>query len=590
MTIRRVRTPEGAEHYGQPIGSIITSDGDVNLPAKLKKVVDAFKKESYYDYGEQEDRKVADLKSAEHSVGQCSGSSSAFDGFGDDYNLDAKPLETMYGDDRFATIHYASVVDMDGTRWVIDYAFRQFEEDSPWPLVIPLDEYLANPAIRGTTVGDVKVKSGTMSTNPKEGGVMETKIRRVRTPEGVAKFGQPIGSIIVADAIPSRRRALFSRPEKISLPSADKPVSASPRAKVGKEKIDRRGVPRLDRATSPYKGWLAWQHNKDGSAYYVGPDPKRPGSYVAVDKSGKVIARGPSQGEAKIALDQTIGTYKPDKARDDYSFLKEDPSPKEIEAWQKKFGLKLPPGGQFEITTDESKSVIGRYIDIRGDVKNIQNPRAAQEGQVEKWKRVKELSKALREGALGEELAREALTDQTAAAVLLMRRTGMRAASSSDRQRGEEFAYGATNLLNSHISNGPGGSIVIEYVGKKGQRTRKEIRDPELIAAIKAHWDPNDKRGHLFPDTNSEKTLDYIREETGGDFENHDLRRYMGSLIAATYVKRLRGNKPRTEAEFKALQKKVAQEVADQLGNTVQQALNYYIDPAVWSAWKDGLP
>jgi DNA topoisomerase IB len=86
---------------------------------------------------------------------------------------------------------------------------------------------------------------------------------------------------------------------------------------------------------------------------------------------------------------------------------------------------------------------------------------------------------------------------------------------------------------------------------------------------------------------------DYLGDAMGDDFTAKDFRTWGGTLhavrgLAATPLpKKTRGGNP-GERALAAAQNSVVKEVAAILGNTAAVCRKAYIDPVVFSAWRDG--
>lgn len=432
---------------------------------------------------------------------------------------------------------------------------------------------------------------------------MEHKARRVRTPEGAEHYGQPIGSVIVADATStnflSRARDRVAR-SRTSTPASEKPAQQStpvtrapnrPRNVSTSTAAPKRGrgrpkTAKITKFDSGDKAWQGWEY--EGERFLVGRNPGDEGAaWVALDANDgeSIIAWADSPGEAVNEVERYLGIYKEPETRTDWSHLEGRlPTDEERAQFREVHGVSIPPAwGSVQFTLEPGNPVIARGINPAGKWQSLAAAHATGESTASKFKRLQTMRAHIRK--LDEGLGEEALTDDTAAAVLLMRRTGIRVGS-SDYQRGAKQAFGATTLRHEHVSF-EGDALRLRFTAKEGIDQDYTITDPEVVAAFRARYNPDaDPSERFFPKTHSDKTIDFIRKKTGKPFLNHDLRTYFATQYAQALVRKWRRNPPTTAAEFKRMRMDVAKSVSAQLGNNPQQALQAYIDPAVFSAYE----
>jgi len=179
-------------------------------------------------------------------------------------------------------------------------------------------------------------------------------------------------------------------------------------------------------------------------------------------------------------------------------------------------------------------------------------------------------------------LIKDSLEDDTAAAVLLMRKMGMRPGSEGDT-KAEKQARGATNLRVGDVRVTPGGTMKLDFTGKDGVHIVLPVTDPNVRKAIKSRLEGKDKGDRLFK-TNEGRAAQYMKSKTSG-FKLKDLRTYHANDKAAEQVATMRA--PKTKAEFNKARNAVGDAVCAHLGNTRTMALNSYINPAVFAPWRE---
>ena len=101
-----------------------------------------------------------------------------------------------------------------------------------------------------------------------------------------------------------------------------------------------------------------------------------------------------------------------------------------------------------------------------------------------------------------------------------------------------------------------------------------------------------DDDGELVP-VDSDEVNDYLREATGAAFSAKDFRTWGGTLaafqrLARTTLPYRADGAPAGERALAGLEKAVVREVAAALGNTPTVCRKSYIDPVVFTGWRDG--
>lgn len=406
------------------------------------------------------------------------------------------------------------------------------------------------------------------------------RVRRVRTAAGVQHYGQPIGSVIVADALPEavgRLADLHPSPKPLRAARASqrrsREVSEDGRLASATPK---RGAPKLSRVESDYEGWNKWVIGR--RSFYIGKEDD--GTWVATDADDNVLVEGTTAGGVKIALEKHLGIHKEVKQSSKTAHLKVA-TPEEIKGFKDIYGKPIPPGlHEIRITTDPKHHLIASGINSSGGTTFIYASWFEEGTAAAKWARVREFAQDAKK--LDRGLAKEALTDDTAAAVLLMRRTGIRVGS-SDEQVGSVQAFGATTLQGRHFRINEK-SVTLDFVGKEGVKQHFVIKDPDIIAMFKARED-RQRTTRVF-DTSDKKTIAFIREKTGKDgYKNHDLRTLLANEMAANLIQKWERRPPKTKTEYRRMRKEIGTAVAAQLGNNATQALSSYINPAIFAPY-----
>jgi len=248
--------------------------------------------------------------------------------------------------------------------------------------------------------------------------------------------------------------------------------------------------------------------------------------------------------------------------------------------------LRLPPGWKSaEISTDPAHHVLARGIDAKGREQRIYSPDHVQRQAAAKFARVQEGIEKLAQMqaqnkhdiASGDKKTREAATVWR-----LVQATGIRPGSERDT-KAEIRAYGATTLLGKHVVVDGSGNVRLRFTGKKGVSLDIPIHDDKIAADLFKRSEEAGPDGQLFATTAGE-LLDYSHTLNGGGFKTKDFRTIRGTLAARELVERL--PRPETEQQRCKAIREVARQVSELLGNTLVIALQSYIDPHVFDAWK----
>ncbi len=226
-------------------------------------------------------------------------------------------------------------------------------------------------------------------------------------------------------------------------------------------------------------------------------------------------------------------------------------------------------------------------VDSKGRVQPLYHPEYRKQQDDIKFQRVKALQDHL--DKIDAYLRKNAATDDTAGALMLSRKLGVR--NGSERNTGsDQSAYAATTLQRRHVRLYPGtGRVTLDFIGKAHKRSLLTTTDPDvykmMAARLKKPGNPSDQ---LFPAANEKKTNALLDELTGTrGFKVHDLRTNHANVVALKMVGNVR-RKPSSKTAFAKIRNGVADEVAKQLGDTRTVALKSYINPAVFKPlWND---
>lgn len=227
--------------------------------------------------------------------------------------------------------------------------------------------------------------------------------------------------------------------------------------------------------------------------------------------------------------------------------------------------VKVPPGWK-NIKFYEDKNYLATGIDKKGRLQYIYPKNISAKNERKKYRRVERLSKKKKV------ILNKIITDAKdgnieAQAVYTMFQTGFRPGSEKDTKADKE-AFGTVTLLKDHVKLKPNNKVQFDFIGKKGVRIKKEVKDELLSDIIKERQ----KDDTLFS-TNSAEVRDYFDKKTNGQFQLKDIRTLKAFEVADGVLDNTKSKDP------KEIKKEVVAEVSKSLGNTPAIAAQAYIAP-----------
>lgn len=243
-------------------------------------------------------------------------------------------------------------------------------------------------------------------------------------------------------------------------------------------------------------------------------------------------------------------------------------------------GIKLPPAWtNVQISDDHTSGLQAIGTDSKGRAQYVYSSAHTDRQSQAKFARIKALRQLI--PAIDSALKKDASSSDHAAALLLIRRLGLRPGSDQDTGA-EKKAFGATNMLVEHV-NISGDTVKFDFTGKKGVALSFTTKDPELAAVLAARVEGKSPQEKLF-ETNEKRVAAYLHAIARG-FKVKDLRTYYGTMFAFSIVESI--PIPKFDAERKKARADVANQVSAKLGNTPAVALASYIDPLVFASWEN---
>lgn len=361
---------------------------------------------------------------------------------------------------------------------------------------------------------------------------MKRRVMHVRTVAGENRYKKPIGAVIVDDV----------------------------------ELTYIREVP------SPYDDYQKYNGSK-GRVYWTMQDDN--GHYWVLDNNDEFLYDADNEADVLEWMDYDSS----DLASEDRGMRKPKPGYREITpAERREFKIPLAWVDVFVAEDMDSAELLAYGYDAADREQPRYTAYHFMRVDAVKFKRIQTLNRHTR--TIDSEVSQRWKTDDSAAALMLIRKMGMRVSTASET-RGKVKAFGATTLEARHVTINQG-SVRFQFVGKEGVNIDLLCKDPEVVEMIRQRKAGKSRTDQLFPETTSTKVNALLKEITGQKFTAKDLRTHIACTIALREVKKIK-TMPKTEREFNALRKKVAEAVSKQLGNRYQQALDSYINPAIFT-------
>lgn len=249
--------------------------------------------------------------------------------------------------------------------------------------------------------------------------------------------------------------------------------------------------------------------------------------------------------------------------------------------------LKLPPAWKdVQYSEDPGASLLAVGRDAKGRVQSVYSAKFVASQAEAKFSRISELMTKFDSIVEQNDNARKSDNPKTVEAadcLNLIMKMGVRPGSETDTGA-KVKAYGATTLEGKHVVQTEDG-VFLKFTGKKGVALSLRVDDKELANNLVERANKAGADGQLF-NTTDKALLDHTHSMDGGSFKTKDLRTRLGTQTALDAVNSM--PKPKDEKEYKKAVMEVAGQVSKKLGNTPVIALQSYISPVVFAAWKIG--
>jgi DNA topoisomerase-1 len=219
-------------------------------------------------------------------------------------------------------------------------------------------------------------------------------------------------------------------------------------------------------------------------------------------------------------------------------------------------------------------------IDVKGRTQYLYSAAHCEKAAAEKFSRIRAFRDALPK--ISDQINKDRETDESAAALYLIQKTGFRVGSNKDTLA-KTKAYGASTLLGKHVQI-KDDMVSFDFIGKKGVHIQRQVKDADLAADLAPRITHPDEP--IF-NTSDVAIRSYLGKISGEPFTPKDFRTWTGTETALKEV--MSDGTPSDEKDFNKRVHGVAVTVSKILGNTPDMALKAYIDPSVFSRWRSSM-
>ncbi len=248
--------------------------------------------------------------------------------------------------------------------------------------------------------------------------------------------------------------------------------------------------------------------------------------------------------------------------------------------------LKVPPAWtDVKVADDPNAPLQATGKDAKGRSQAIYSAKFSETQAALKFDRVSSLAKDM--PLVDSQLAKlRASGDEKLRAhgdcMTLVRAMGIRPGGDDDT-KAKVKAYGASTLEGRHIVT-DGKETRLKFIGKKGVPIDLVVEDPAIAKNLRERAKSAGANGRVFPGVSGGSLLATAHSLDHGGYKTKDFRTNLATDTASKLVKSM--PVPKDEKQYKKQALEVAKAVSARLGNTPTVALQSYIAPQVFAAWR----
>lgn len=247
--------------------------------------------------------------------------------------------------------------------------------------------------------------------------------------------------------------------------------------------------------------------------------------------------------------------------------------------------LKIPGSwANVRVATDPNSDLLAEGTDVGGRRQVVfaesHAGRRAASG-IAKMSELLEKREAMLEKTKKLATSSEQSTREAAQVMWLIEKLGLRAGSDKDK----DSIYGARTIQGQHVVK-DGEQVRLQFTGKDGVAVSVPVEDAELSQMLLAKKQRTGDSGRIFS-ISDDDLMEFANELSGGtgNLSPQDFRALTATELAIEEIEA--AEPPQGQEEYKSRVMEVAAKVAKSIGTTPVAALQSYIDPAVFSMWRE---
>jgi DNA topoisomerase I len=260
--------------------------------------------------------------------------------------------------------------------------------------------------------------------------------------------------------------------------------------------------------------------------------------------------------------------------------------------------LVIPPAWRHvRISPAQGGKLQAVGIDTSGRLQYIYHPKFADAQQRKKFARIEKFGEHMPElrKVTNEHISLDGFPRDKVLAIMTRLINSLYIRMGTDSSVRQFRTYGITTLGKRHITIGPNGNVVFEFVGKSRIKHKKVLVDTELAALLKGLTKLGGSR-KLFQYFDDEEKLRpvkpaqinaYIKSITAAEYSAKDFRTWGASLLAAIELAEMGVADDERLVQQNIV--KAVKKVAAELGNTPTVCRSSYIHPNILKAYSRGL-
>ena len=262
-------------------------------------------------------------------------------------------------------------------------------------------------------------------------------------------------------------------------------------------------------------------------------------------------------------------------------------TPDSLAAMKEERGIAVPPGwADVQLADDPNSACQAVGLDAEGRTQPKMSAAHTAQAKVEKHERCRIFYTVVPsiEYRAQEDMGGTGKSREDAACLLLIKHTGARVGGDEAKSKGQK-TYGASTLEARHVTI-EGATARLDFIGKTGKRNVYEVTEPHLVADLEARKAAAESDDARLYDTSDDRLRRYLKTAAGGqEFKVHDFRTRVATMTAYKAAEGM--EVPKTPEAFWKQWDEVGEIAAARINDERAVALDTYVDPKVFFAWRN---